>query len=196
MTVFVTGHSYAQAGFSTQTNILDLETGELLPDLEKFTVTKDGDEVTAIDRNYWGVTFKPDSDGFYATLQTGGKISLIEGDVSDRRGQVIDADVECPSLSPDGTKIAFKQRKDASSLEAVTWGIAVLDLETGQRWTLPETRSVDDQPAWLDDDTVIYGLPSDGASSAETDVWQIPADGSGAPERWITRAWSPSVVAS
>ena len=38
---------------------------------------------------------------------------------------------------------------------------------------LAETRSVDDQAEWLDDDTVLYGL--DGA------VAVIPADGSGQP---------------
>ena len=111
ITVFVTGHSYADLNFSTATSILDLRTGELLPDLEQFTVRNDGTVVDSIDRNYWGVTFKPNSDGFYATLQTGGRIYLIEGDVSSRTAKVIGDDVECPSLSPDGKKIAFKVRE-------------------------------------------------------------------------------------
>ena len=159
ITVFVTGHSYADLNFSTATSILDLRTGELLPDLEQFTVRNDGAVVDSIDRNYWGVTFKPDSDGFYATLQTGGHISLIEGDVSSRTAKVIGDDVECPSLSPDGKKIAFKVRSGGGSVVALSWHLAVLDLASGRRWGLPERRSVDDQVAWDGNDTVVYGLP-------------------------------------
>ena len=104
VTVFVTGHSYADTHFSTQTNIVNLETGEVLPSLEEFTV-RDGDSVVdAIDRNYWGVTFIPGSDQFYATLQTGDRIHLIKGDASARTGEVVGDDVECPSLSPDGNE--------------------------------------------------------------------------------------------
>ena len=195
ITVFVTGHSYADLNFSTATSILDLRTGELLPDLEQFTVRNDGAVVDAIDRNYWGVTFKPDSDGFYATLQTGGQISLIEGDVSSRTAKVIGDDVECPSLSPDGTKIAFKVRSGGGGIVAVSWHLAVLDLGSGRRRDLPEFHSVDDQVAWLGNDTVVYGLPRTSSGSAETNLWSVPADGSGKPSRWITRGWSPSVVA-
>jgi hypothetical protein len=196
VTVFVTGHSYADLNFSTQTNIVNLQTGEQLPDLEHFTVRHNGEVVDSIDRNYWGVTFKRDSDGFYATLQTGGKIYLIDGDIASRSATVIGDDVECPSLSPDGTKIAFKERTGGSGLSAVSWHLDVLDLASGRRWRLAETRSVDDQVAWENDDTVIYGLPTSSSGSAETDVWSVPADGSGNPSRWIPRAWSPSVVAS
>ena len=51
---------------------------------------------------------------------------------------------------------------------------------------LAELRSVDDQAEWLDDDTVLYGL--DG------DVWSVPADGTGEPERFLADADSPAVV--
>ena len=66
--------------------------------------------------------------------------------------------VECPSLSPDGTRIAFKKRNPGT---VVTWGISVLDLATLEDHPLAETRNVDDQVEWLDDQTVIYGLPQD-----------------------------------
>jgi Tol biopolymer transport system component len=165
----------------------------VLPNLEEFTVRSGGSVVDSIDRNYWGVTFIPGSDEFYATLQTGGRIYLIKGDVSSRTGDVVGTDIECPSLSPDGTRIAFKERDGGA---AVTWHLGVLDLDSGGRWRLGETRSVDDQVEWADDDTVIYGLPTSTAGSAETDVWAVPADGSGHPSRWIARAWSPGVVSS
>ncbi len=86
VTSFVAGDSYAAAGaFSTRTTLIDMARGEKVADLEQFTVTRDGRQVTAIDVNYWGVTFDPsNSDHFYATLATGGKTYLIEGTVSGR----------------------------------------------------------------------------------------------------------------
>src|SRR5579859_7986214 len=57
MTVFVTGHSYADASFSTQTSLVDMHAGQLLADLEKFTIERDGAAFQSVDFNFWGVTF-------------------------------------------------------------------------------------------------------------------------------------------
>jgi hypothetical protein len=57
---------------------------------------------------------------------------------------------------------------------------------------LAESRSVDDQVEWLDGDRILYGLPREG--TAETDVWMVPAGGTGSPAVYIPYAWSPSVV--
>ena len=43
-------------------------------------------QITAVDVNFWGVTFARDSDRFYATLATGGKTYLIEGSVARAHG--------------------------------------------------------------------------------------------------------------
>ncbi len=188
MTVFVSGHSYAQTGFSTQTTLVDLGTGEILADLETdFTVYRDGERWREVDFNFWGVTFV-DDDRFYATLGTGGQHLLVEGLVTERRFDVVTDGVECPSLSPDGTRLAHKVRHD-DGLGPMTWTIAVLDLATFERTELAEDRSVDDQVAWLDNLTVMYGLP-DAESPAETDTWTVPANGRGAPELLIEGAWS------
>lgn len=185
VTMFVTGHSYAQAGsFSTTTTLIDMARGETIAELEDFTVTRGGRQVTAVDVNFWGVTFVPgDSDRFYATLATGGKTYLIEGSVSGRVAHVIHENVECPSMSPDGTRIAYKSRTASKS---TPWRLSVLDLSTMRETRLAETRSIDDQAEWLDDDRVLYGL--------DDQVWVVPADGSGAPERFIATADSPAVV--
>jgi hypothetical protein len=184
VTTFVTGDSYADAGsFSTRTTIIDVVHGRKLADLEDFEVTKGEREVTAMDVNFWGVTFARDSDRFYATMATAGKTYLITGSVSARTAHVIHTNVECPSLSPDGTRVAFKKRE---ADRRNPWRLTVLDLQTMRETPLAESRSVDDQAEWLDDDHVLYGL--DGA------VWQVPADGSGRPHRYMARAGSPAVV--
>jgi hypothetical protein len=185
VTVFVAGHAYAAPGtFSTQTTLIDLRTGAKIADLEQFTTTDaHGRQVTAVDVNYWGVTFARDSDRFYATLATGGKTYLIQGSVSGRTAHVIDENVECPSLSPDGTRIAFKKRTGPS---ANPWHLTVLDLATMKETPLAEPRSVDDQVEWLDDGHVLYGR--DGS------IWSVPADGSGRPSRFLAGADSPAAV--
>lgn len=192
-TVFVTGHSYAQGGFSTRTAIVDTDSGRELAELEKFTVTRDGEAFESVDFNFWGVTFAGNDGDFYATLGTGGKTFLVEGDLQAKTLTVVREGVECPSLSPDGTRIAFKQRSD-DALGPVTWHVAVLDLASGQVTRLTETRSVDDQVEWLDDDTVLYGLVDEASGGAVTDVWRVPADGAGEPEPYVRGAWSPVVV--
>jgi hypothetical protein len=184
VTLFVTGHSYADAGtFSTETTLIDLARAEKIANLEQFAVTRSGRQVTAVDVNFWGVTFGRDSDRFYATMATGGRTYLIEGSVRSRTARVLHENVECPSLSPDGTRLAYKRR--TASRER-PWRLTVLDLATMRETPLAETRSIDDQAEWLDDDRVLY--------EAGGEIWEVPADGSGKPERFLAHADSPAVV--
>ncbi|MFC8682188.1 hypothetical protein ACFT30_11755 [Microbacterium ureisolvens] len=192
-TAFVTGHSYAAVGFSTETTVHALD-GRDFGNMEDYTLLIDGVPVAPVDRNYWGITFVDDTT-FYATagLTTSGETYLVKGDLATRTLTAIAADVECPSLSPDGTRIAFK-RVTAGSGPAVHWTPAIMDLATGDVQVLDaETRNVDDQIAWLDDQTILYGLPRED-TAGDTDVWSLPADGSGEPQLFIEHAWSPSVV--
>lgn len=184
-TSFVTGHSYSEDGMSTHTALIDMARGRVLADLEDFEVELGGKVVRAADRNFWGVTFSAtNSDRFYATMLTGDRTWLIEGSVRDRRARAIHAGVECPSLSPDETRIAFKKRVHESEAE---WRFHVLDLETMEETPLSETKPIDDQAEWLDDDTVIYG-------GIDMNVWSVRADGSGRPEMLFDHALSPAVL--
>ncbi len=153
-----------------------------LADLERFHVTKDGKEFDSPDFNFWGVTFAPNSDRFYATLASRGKTYLVEGSVSRRTARVLRDGVECPSVSPDGKHIAFKKRVG----KAAQWRLHVLDVATLRDHPLAETRSVDDQAEWLDDEQVLYGV--------EDAIWSVRADGSGSPRRLLQSADSPAVV--
>ena len=91
-----------------------------------------------------------------------------------------------PSLSPDQTRIAFKEAVGGDPARG--WRLTVLELATLTRTPLAETRSVDDQAVWLDNATIGYALPRDRSS----DVWAVPADGSGAPRLLIPDAESPA----
>ena len=129
-----------------------MRSGDSIADLETFTVSDHGRVVDAADVQFWGVTFARDSDTFYATLATGGKTHLIKGSVSGRTAEVIHDNVECPSLSPDGTRIGYKKLVGDEG----KWRFHVLDLATGADVALAETRSVDDQLEWLDDRNLLY----------------------------------------
>jgi hypothetical protein len=189
-TTFVHGHSYASPGeFSTET-LVSTADGAHTDNVESFVLTVDGTPITADDRNIWGVTFA-DHDTFYATAASAKKTWLVRGSLSARALTALLPDAECPSLSPDGTRVAIKTR---GNLPPGQWRIAVHDLRTGKTTLLAETRSVDDQIEWLDNTTVVYGLPRSDAGPAATDVWRVPADGTGAPALLIRDAWSPAVI--
>ena len=184
VTMFVTGHSYAAAGsFSTETTLIELATGTALGTLEQFTVSHNGRVVTAEDMNFWGVTFAPGGDRFYATLATGGETYLVHGSVRDRTMRTLYKNVECPSLSPDGTRIAYKKRVRTRD---TPWRLTVLDLATMRETPLAEMRGFDDQAEWLDDDRVLYGMHGE--------VRVVPADGSGAPQKFRSAGDSPAVA--
>lgn len=184
-TVFVAGHSYSNGDFSTETTLFDLASGKKLANLEDLTVLRDGQPFKAVDFNFWGVTFAADGNRFYATLKTGGDTYLVEGDIAARQMRMVHRNVECPSLSPDGTRIAYKKAV-AVRRGVVFWRFNVLDLRTMTETPLAEQRSIDDQVEWLDDRSILYGVLSD--------VWVVPADGSGEPRRFLNRASSPVVI--
>jgi hypothetical protein len=185
-TVFVSGDSYTSSGFSTRSGILDLATGVLTTSLEDFHLADGGTRhAPPKDANFWGVSFAEDDNTFYATMSTGPHFYLVQGDFATETLRILADGVECPSLSPDGTRLVYKHR-----LPDRTWRLEVYDLDTGQRTRLAETANVDDQGSWLDDRTLAYGKVDPG--TGRVGVWTVPADGSGAPAVLAVDAESPS----
>jgi hypothetical protein len=169
-TVFVTGHSYEDVNMSTATVLLDTATGASLGNLEEFETWKDGRVYQAPEFNFWGVTFTQDSNRFYATLRNGNTTYLVQGDVAARTLTILHENVECPSLSPDGTRLAFKKRTGNM------WQLTVLDLATMEETTLAEPEGIDDQVEWLDNERILYQkritIPEVGECVRSTGGWQ------------------------
>lgn len=180
VTMFVQGDSYTSDNFSTRTTIIDMAAHKALLDLEKFRTTKNGKILDAPDLNYWGVTFADDSNTFYATLGTDGETYLVKGDVAKRSAEVVRSNVQCPSLSPDGTRIAYKK---VGTDEATHF--TVLNLKNMTDTELAEPTPIDDQLAWLDNDTVAYG-------TVDSQIYAVPVDGTGVPVQLSTHGQSPS----
>lgn len=183
-TVFRTGDSYAAPGrFSTTAGIYDTRTGAHYGSLEDFAPFVNGKPYNAHDVNFWGITFAADDRTFYATMASAGRTWLVRGDLTHRTLTAVRQNVECPSLSPDETRIAFKKKTGDQ------WRLHVLDLASGRETPLAEPADVDDQPSWLGEDTVAYAKPHEGGPT----VFTVPADGSGSPKRLVTGA-SPTLT--
>jgi hypothetical protein len=193
LTVFVSGHGYASVNFSTQTLLVEADKGRIIADLEEFKVSRDGQPISNKDFNFWGVTFTPDTQNFYATLSTNRRHFLVKGDIANRSVTVLHDNVECPSLSPNASRIAYKKRFMVEG--RVFWQLHILELTTSRETPLGEKRSVDDQLEWLDNDHVLYTLPeTETGSSASTNIWLAAADGASPPALFLKKAYSPSVA--
>ena len=187
-TVFDEGHSYADGVFSTRTTIVDTMAGTAIGELESWKVTKDGAPFANRDFNFWGVTFAPDGDTFYATLRTQGSAYLIQGHVDTREARVLMQGAECPSLSPDQSRIAFKKRLGGSG---GWWQLSLFDLSTHAVHALAgDTESVDDQVEWLDASNLIYFRPNADGNI----IWRLSTDTGEPPKPFVREGFSPAVV--
>ena len=191
-TGFVTGHDYLAAGeFATTTQLIDVER-QLGADLELdfTTVLGDGTILDLQERNFWGTSYVTDEQ-FYATVGFGGGTDLVFGDVATGRLEIVFENASCPAISPDGSTIVAKeQRDDAFQLVAI-------DVATGSRRDLAETRSIDDQVEWIDDTSIVYGLRNDEAGTVgqpALDIWVLNVSDGSEPRLLLPFADSPAAV--
>jgi hypothetical protein len=189
-TSFINADSYTSSSFSTRTLITEVG-GDPVGNLEDFKLIHGGKTIEPVDRNYWGVTFAADDDTFYATVKFSGHTWLVRGSMAKRTVTTLREDAECPSLSPDGKNIVYKQR---GSLPLGKWRLVDYNLASHKVTPLAETRSVDDQAEWLDDNHVVYALPRHGTQPEVDDVWSVPTSGGGKPMVLIRDASSPAVI--
>lgn len=195
-TVFVSGHSYAVPGqFSTMTHIWDVRERRMALAFDKLALTHEGQPVPYTPQtqlNYWGVTFDPrDPDRFYLTVSIRKRPYLAEGSVSRASARTVLADVECPSLSPDGTRIAFKKLR----ANRRGWDPAVLDLRTGAQTVFAAAKGLDDQIEWLDEQTLIYEATETRMGGAKTDLMLLDLSQPQPQERlWLRDAASPTAA--
>jgi len=188
-TGFSLGHSYLQAGeFATTTQLISVDR-TIGANLEKVFTTYRGEEIVGdADVNFWGVTFV-DNDQFYATLGTTGGTSIVQGRISNSRMDVVIENATCPEVSPGGRTIVAKERR-GDFMQVVA-----IDVETGERRDLGETRSVADQVEWADDDTILYALPNlDEGTDAQPvfDVWALDITPGSKPRMVLPFADSPA----
>jgi hypothetical protein len=184
ITMFVPGEEDTDEGFSMETKILDLETGDEAVDFEQLRVTKGGRPFSTHDLQFSSVTFAAGSDHFYASLGSGTTGHLLEGSIGDRTLEVIADRVDSPSLSPDEKRVAFRRVVGGEG----NWRLFVLDLGTMKARRLAGSEPIDDQAEWLDDRRVVY--------ANDNKLWVVPADGSGKPEQLLSYAFSPAVSRS
>ena len=191
-TGFAVGHSYLDVGeFATTTQLIEVERG-IGANLESSFATF-GLDNTLIDdetRNFWGVTFV-DSETFYATIGIGEDTSIVQGSIANSRMQVVHENATCPEVSPDGSTLVVKERRDGDFFQLVA-----INTTTGERRDLPEARTVEDQVEFLDDSTIIYGLPNEAEgteSQPAWDIWSLDLNG-GSPQLIIPFADSPAAI--
>ncbi|GGO28545.1 TolB-like translocation protein [Microbispora bryophytorum] len=98
--------------------------------------------------------------------------------------------MECPSLSPDGTRIAFKKRA-AGLPEDAPWRLYVLDLRTMRETPVAERRGVDDQAVWLGPHALTPLRPAGRLRRRHLDG---AAGDSGAPRRLPSAVLVPVLV--
>jgi hypothetical protein len=79
-------------------------------------------------------------------------------------------------------------------LGRVEWRLSVLDVKTLVDHPLAETRSVDDQAMWLNNNTLLYSLPRAQSGTPAQDTWSVPSNGGGRPTRFLADAYSTTVV--
>lgn len=196
-TVFVSGSGYQDVtGFSTIVRMYDIEAGNSAIDISLFSIVAESIEYQYPEPDFWGVSFGDDGD-FFVTARFDGFIEVMRGSAQDSTMSPTGMRGSCPSLSPDRSTVIYK-RQVIEYGEADRFQLVAHDLLTGEEWELGESRSVDDQVEWLDNDTIVYALHAPDQEETnlpqpEFDIWELDIAPGSEPRLVIPLADSPSV---
>jgi hypothetical protein len=194
VTAFVSGASYADIAAETTTlvTIDEIESTRSVRGANQFTIDSGEARFNNLNPQYWGITFAADEDEIYLTGFFGDRPEIMHGTLNDIVIEPTDWVGSCLSLSPDGKTLVFKEMTADNSFELVA-----VDLETNTQHKLGETRSVDDQVEWLDNDTILYALHparGDTAVQPEFDIWMLDIAEGSEPKLFLPNADSPAVA--
>lgn len=194
VTAFVTGASYVDIGTETTTivTIDEIDSNRLLRGANQFDIASDEDRFQTFDAQYWGITFAPDEDEVYVTGFYGEQPEIMRGTLNDMTLAPTGWIGSCPSLSPDGKTLVFKEARQDGTFELVA-----VDVESNTKMKLGEERSVDDQVEWLDNDTILYAVHPEGGDNPvqpEFDIWMLDIAPGSEPVLFLPNADSPAVA--
>jgi len=190
-TGFISGSSYADISgdTSTLTIVDEIEFGASRT-ASGFSVNANDSRYTN-EGQYWGITFGRDDD-FYVTGFYGELPEIMRGSLNDFSLEPTGWIGSCPSLSPDGQTLIFKEQRQDGGFDLVAVNVA-----TQEKRPLAETRSVDDQVEWLDNDTILYALHPEGGDTPvqpEFDIWMLDIALGTEPVLFLPGADSPAVA--
>jgi len=192
-TAFISGASYADIGGEAATivTIDTIDGSRPLLGAAQFAVDSDDDRYNSGSGSYWGLTFVDNND-FYITGFYGEEPEIMSGSISDRTVTPTGWEGSCPSVSPDGKTLVFKEAREGGGFDLVA-----VDLESGDKWTLGETRSVDDQVEWRDESTIVYALHTEDGDrpiQPEWDLWSLDISEGSSPQLFLPNASSPAAI--
>ena len=109
--------------------------------------------------------------------------------MSDSTLEVVFENASCPEVSADGSQLVVKEQRGEM------FQLVLIDIASGERRDLGETRSVDDQVEWLDSDTILYALPNaeEGTDAQPVfDIWAVDVTPGATPRLVVPFADSPA----
>ena len=192
VTAFVSGGSYEDIGSDTTTivTIDEIDSTRLVRGGNQLEVNADEDKYQVLDAQYWGMSFA-DEDEFYITGFYGDEAEVMHGTLTDMTVEPTGWVGSCPSLSPDDATLVFKEMTPNG------FQLVAVDVESQTTWKLGETRSVDDQVEWLDNDTILYALHPEGGDTPvdpQFDIWMLDIAEGSEPALFLANADSPAVA--
>lgn len=194
VTAFATGSSYEDISTETTTlvTIDEIDAGRPLQSPFQFDVVGSTEErFENFDVQFWGISWA-NNDDFYLTGFYGEFPEIMKASLENRSLTPTGYEGSCPSLSPDGRTLVYKETLPEGGFKLVA-----VDLETDTKWDLNEGRSVDDQVEWLDNDTILYALHTEGGDTLVQpgfDTWMLDIAEGSEPTLFLPNADSPAVV--